>query len=176
MKKILLILLMIYGHNAWCEGLRIKAERVEAGTTTTAWGSACFIAKHKLITAWHVVEEGGEIFVCIKGNWIACKCTRHDKEKDIALLETDAAGEVLDLLNLPDLTISGSKRATPIEDRKTATGLFLLKGDFDIGDSGAPILCEGRLIGMATQLWRVKGAEKYDMQCLPSSAIAEFLK
>lgn len=148
MKTILILCLLT--SSAFASGVRIKAE-VDVGPTIIAsHGSGCFIAKNRIVTAWHVIDEGGNIFVEVDGNWLRCKVLKHDQKLDLALLE--CKGESKDVVRLSKserLTISASDEGEPITDKEAVSLAGTVKADTKGGNSGGPVLnSKGELVGI----------------------------
>ncbi len=153
MKKTLLILLLIYGHSAWCGGLQVKATHAESNERVTDWGSGVYISKYKVLTCAHTLEKSEKVFILVKDGWAQCKVLKIDVKADLALLETRVEGEPVEFATIPALSVSGAPAKFPPELMKiretaaTMDGAYV-KVSIDIGDSGAPLCADGRLIGI----------------------------
>ncbi len=163
MKRIILILLAIYGGSACCQGLQIRSDHADVSkidgraVTVESWGSGCYLTKHLVLTCYHVLAEGTSHYVKTpKGGWIVGRSFAFDKENDLALLYTDEEGEPVELASIPPLSISGSQKNEPTKDHKAELNNAIIKADVDCGSSGSPVLADGRLIGMVKMKFTIK--------------------
>lgn len=174
---LLRLILIVLALVALCLGARagepesrafqIQYDRWAEGATVTGHGTAFPIAPRQLLTAAHNIlddrfQPHKTIRVQIAGSWVTATPVRWHAELDIALLSIDV--DVAPLKLAPGdpeegelLEIVGSMKGTPIATYRGhvhnrwhgATARTLAKVPFDHGLSGAPVLQDGRVIGLA---------------------------
>jgi hypothetical protein len=172
-----IVILIVLALVALCIGVRageqesrafyMQYERWADGATVTGHGTAFPIAERQLLTAAHNILDDhsrphATIRVQIGGSWVPAKPIRWHVELDIALLSVEVAVTPLQLApGDPDegelLEIVGSMKGTPVATYRGhvhkrwhgATARTLAKVPFDHGLSGAPVLQNGRVIGLA---------------------------
>lgn len=184
MKRILILLLALYGHNAWCEAFQIRAtrpdpDRLKQDGKIHAWGSCFYVGKFHILTCAHTLEGSQSIFVKTKDGWVECFKKRIDKDNDMALLETVAQGTPLEFADIPALSASGAPHDFPPEKMKIRTtpadmDVAYVRAAVEQGDSGGPVLADGRLIGMV--LAQTKMDDTVYAKIVGVTKIAEFLK
>lgn len=184
MKKILLLLLALYGFSAYAEAFQIRADRPDPDRLAQngiihSWGSAFYVGKYHLLTCWHTLKDGEKIFVKVKDGWAQCDLVRADKDNDMALLVTKVPGEPIAFADIPVLTAEGAPHKFPPELMKIRStpadmDVSYIRAGVDRGDSGGPVMADGRLIGMV--LARVEMDDTVYAKIVGVMKIAEFLK
>lgn len=177
--KYLLALTLCIANLFAADGLRVKCERVEDGATITCWGSGCFVAKNRILTSAHVVEEGVP-YAEVDGKWVQCKFVRVNAKDGLALLECPVKGRPVEVLHLPEANISGSIESAEVTDRPLKVQALMLTGKVGNGDSGAPILIQGRLVGMLVKMvfynQGVEGETQNESVAVSADRIEAFLE
>lgn len=169
-----LLALMLTTFAASAAGIRIKAEIDVGPTIIASHGSGCFISKNRIVTAWHVIEEGGKVFAEIDGNWFLCKVVKHDKKLDLALLE--CRGESKDIVRLAKterLIVSASNEGEPIQDKEASNLAGTVKAKVKSGNSGGPVLnSKGELVGIIL----ARSVDENEGMFIAADTIREFIK
>jgi len=145
----------------------LKAERFEQNDyVITAHGTATCFESGKLLTAAHnVVDQNKketDVFIEVKGVWKPAIVLKINHDIDLALLECKSAQKTTSLAkNNPkegaSFVLWGSKRGKPISSHEGTVKRAWYKGfadyladvSFDHGDSGAPLIANGKVIGIA---------------------------
>lgn len=189
MKKIILLLITLYG-NAYCQGSMLTYERTEGNAKITGHGTAFGIDKRLMLTCAHnVLNEQNNPYKTILVSGFRCKVLRFDLKYDIALLEAsvDVSVEQMgeDAGVGEKIVLSGSKRGEPVTESK---GKIVelnhggacrdrLEVSFDHGDSGGPVLKDGKVVGMAVAGIPKEGDLAHDQGLFVRvSILKEFLK
>jgi hypothetical protein len=187
LKRILILLLALYGHSAWCEALQVRADRsdpdrLKQNGKIHAWGTGFYVSKYHVMTCAHTLDKHEQVFIKIKNDWVQCRVVRLDKDEDMALLETTVEGESIEFANIPPLSVSGAPKKFPPELMKlrtTAASMdvsYVRCDEVDQGDSGAPVMADGRLIGMVLAQAKMQNDEGVYAKIAGVLKIAEFLK
>ena len=147
----------------------LKYERTEkrpdSEVLITGHGTATCFKPGKLLTAAHNCFNGDtpldRIFILVGKDWKPVRVVRTDKDIDVALIECPEAEQFTPLGPDPKLkdrfTLTGSKRGAALTSPKgqvislwyKGRANFLAEVKFDHGDSGGPIIMDGRIGGMA---------------------------
>lgn len=174
MKKILLLLLALYGWNAYCQNVGLKLEYQykdpSDGQTITGHGTAVCISKTKqadsisttMITAAHnVLDAKGDVRKDVFVNGDRVQVIKVCEKYDVALLRGSvdvACVELGEDAKVGDkIVLSGSKRGMPVTEHEgriiekdhKGWARDLMSVDFDHGDSGGAVLQNGKLVGIA---------------------------
>lgn len=157
LNKILLSVIVTFcAAAAGADGLRVKAEETSVDFpkpgAVTSWGSGCFISPKRILTAFHVVNEG-RLFIEFGGAWHACKLVKHDKALDLALLEVRGveSAQIIELASAETLTAIGSDKSKAVTEKAVLRSGGVALGTVTDGNSGGPVLDKsGKLIGMIT--------------------------
>lgn len=148
-----------------------------------SWGTGFFVAENYILTAYHVVDEGGQLHVSSDRGGTYYDVVAFDKKLDLALIKTDEymVGSPLELA----ISVTAGQDAYTIGfpeklDKMVVRGLVShvyddhkMRGTiFDIhayeGSSGSPILnSKGEVIGM------VKGLHKEETSFITSIHISD---
>ena len=171
-KKVWALLLLCLPAQA--AGLQVRADRVEGASTITDWGSGVYVGKFHVLTCAHVIEDGQKVFIKVSDGWAQCKVLKVDKANDLALLETRVQGDAVEFVNIPSMVVSGSPRGTPVRETSAGIDGAIVRAAIDVGDSGAPVTVEGRLIGIVKS--KVVMADEVHAKIIGADKIAEFLK
>ena len=169
-----LILSLFFCLTACAEGIQLKAIRKSEKGTITAWGSCVYIEKFKLVTCFHTLDGAEEIYIKVKDGWAGVTILKFDKENDLALIETKVKGDAVDLLPLPELTISAAHEDKPIRTTKATLNCAIIRADVSEGSSGGPLLADGRIAGLILAKITLEGV--IYARIVSSATIAEFLK
>lgn len=131
-------------------GVRVKAEHRTETTARVSYGSGCFIEKNRVVTAWHVIDGGGDIYVEIDGDWIRAKVIKHDAKTDLALLQTKAESkDVVKLVKAEQWTVSASDESQEISVKSAGNFGGTITSKVKNGNSGGPLLNgKGELVGI----------------------------
>lgn len=163
-------------------GVQVRAEHQNISpidkrpVTTTEYGCGVFVSKKCVLTCFHIVSEGTKFFVkpSVKADWVEVQLTDTDEKNDLAMLRCEVDGDPVEILSIPQLTISGSAKREEIHDTPvTVNNAVLYVGPYDpkdaknekikmCGQSGSPIFAEGRMIGIVkTQLTKTMESVVY---------------
>jgi hypothetical protein len=143
--KYVILILLCFSVNA--AGLRIRySYDKEDGWLVKGLGSGVAINTNTILTCYHVVERG-LIEVEIGKDWIEGKIVGFDKENDIALVKIEKSVKAIKI-DESDITIEGSIKGKKIEKQKAIIKEGIIKYSADHGQSGAPVMCDGKLIGI----------------------------
>lgn len=175
----LIWILLFFCASAAAQGLQVRADRVEGKETIHDWGSGVYVSKSHVLTCAHTLEGNDKVFILVKDGWAQCKVIRLDKKNDLALLETRVNGDAVELANIPALAISGSPAKFPpelmkIRETPAVLDCAYIRAAVDVGDSGAPVMADGRLIGIVKK--KVEMDDTTYAQIVGADVIAEFLK
>jgi hypothetical protein len=167
---------------AQSSGVQVRADHPNLSpidnrpVTTEEYGCGVFVSKHRVLTCFHIVAEGTKFFIkpTPKADWIEVKLIDTDEKNDLAMLRCEAEGEPVEIVSMPDLVISGSAKREDVHDTPVTTNnAVLYVGPYDpkdakgekvkmCGQSGSPILAEGRMIGIVkTQLTKTMANTLY---------------
>lgn len=177
------------------EVARLRYERMEGSVVVTGHGTAFCVGEKQLLTAAHnILDSDGKPFQTITleldGSWIKASVIRFDSSLDIALLKCEAEFKPL-LLAKSDagrgavLTLIGSKRGAALTSHSgqvlrpfdAGTAKTRMRVEFNHGDSGAPVLQDGKVVGIAVAGdWKNGDIDTRYCLFMPLSAIQEFMK
>lgn len=175
MYRYICILLMSISAMA-AEATRIKATKEAADGVYTCWGTCFAVSKDHILTANHVIDGKTEFLIDNEGVWSKATLIKVSKDLDIALLKVEHKLDVLPIKQ-PLVVIPASLKAEPVRILKAEPIVFNVK--YTVGGSGAPVILDGNIIGMATTGENViDGATLECTSCrvVPSSVLNEFLK
>lgn len=191
-KLVLLLLLAVNAHAG--DALRLRYERVESGDRITGHGTAFGVAPRLLLTAKHNVLDKNQnpyktLKIEVSGEWLKCEVISLHDDLDLCLLKSFADVPVFALADAdaPERTkicLQGSPRGIPILnvagsiERHYHLGGVLTRARiaFDHGNSGGPVLADGRVVGMAVSGVPKNGdLDKELCLFLPVSALKSFV-
>ncbi len=195
--KLLCLLLLCLSASARepISAVRLRYERTSGDAIITGHGTAFGVAKRYLLTAKHnVLDEKGNPYKTLKieidGEWRKCSVAAFDEVLDVCVLKSSADAPVFELaesdaLEGAKVDLQGSPRGIPILNRcgvlKQAFDQGILRLcarlEFDHGDSGGPLLVDGKVIGMAVSGVPKDGdIDKTTCVYLPVSALRKFIQ
>jgi hypothetical protein len=123
---------------------------MEQETVFTQHGTA-FILEDFVFTAYHVVDsKTSSIFIERKEGWIRCEVLYKDEKLDIAILRPALKTTPFVELDAKETGCVASIQGTPLKKLKYEfkDDKLFIEG-YDSGGSGAPVLKDGEVLGMA---------------------------
>ena len=156
------------------ECMRIRAINGEVTAGLIARGTCVAIAKHEILTAWHVVKDKETVQVEIEENeWVPATMVAHDEKEDLALVTVEAKLKYRKLAKDSDLTVYVSDNGGPVTKHRTVFYRTVLAYGCQNGVSGSAVLdSDDRVTGI------ICGYEKegaHWAHCIPVEEIHKFL-
>jgi hypothetical protein len=198
-KKIILILLMIYGTNAYCAPVFSLTYKYvdENKEIVTGSGTAFPITEHCILTCSHNVMDNKEniyktITVTNGNETYKCKVVDYDLKYDLAIIYVEETlvpimmGEYDVKIVNTKLDVVGRLKDGPIKQREgklverriSATCMDKIETPFDHGLSGSPVGYNDMVVGIIICGFsdNAGGMKKNEGMFLPISVIKEWLE
>jgi hypothetical protein len=138
---------------------------VEVGNGHIQCGTAAVLDDLLVVTCKHVVEDRGVVMVEDSEGWVICKVLKEDADFDLAYMEPARKLKPVKR-DLNGTHIFGSALGEPIKahDAELIGSASAASKGFDHGCSGAPIVKDGKLVGITTAGRAFAGAFIVDQQ------------
>lgn len=153
--KFFLLFALFVPTYSYAQAVRVKAEYVRDGFNIEGWGTA-YVDGDTLITAYHVVSEGGgeKVYVELAEGWIKCTVGEPVKELDLVRLKPAIPLKTDSTKKYVGTQCFGSVHKMPIvEYEVTRLGIYeAVVKNAGQGISGSPILKDGQLAAIITTL------------------------